>query len=199
MDAYDTGRAHVMVMDGANVVGTCRVKCYESGRDIRTSYTAQRYDLNNLYCYGSPMMEVGRLCVAEGAAEADVLRLTWAALTQIVDAQEVGLIFGCASFPGVDPTPYVAAFSYLAQRHMAPADWAPDRRADEVVTLKSVTEKSDAIQQLPTLLRSYLSMGGWVSDHAVVDREMNTLHVFTGLEVAQIPPRRAAALRAIMG
>ena len=37
-------------------------------------------------------------------------------------------------------------------------------------------------------------MGGWVSDHAVVDRQMNTLHVFTGLEIAAIPrPAKAVA------
>ena len=49
---------------------------------------------------------------------------------------------------------------------------------------------------MPPLLRSYLTMGGWVSDHAVVDRDLNTLHVFTGLEIASIPAARAKALRA---
>ena len=52
---------------------------------------------------------------------------------------------------------------------------------------------------MPPLLRTYLGMGGWVSDHAVIDRAMNTLHVFTGVEVAAIPPARAKALRAIAG
>ena len=37
--------------------------------------------------------------------------------------------------------------------------------------------------RMPPLLRTYLLMGGWVSDHAVVDRHMDTLHVFTGLEI----------------
>jgi hypothetical protein len=50
---------------------------------------------------------------------------------------------------------------------------------------------------MPPLLRSYLVMGGWVSDHAVVDRDMNTLHVFTGVEVAAIPAARQRSLRAI--
>ncbi len=38
-------------------------------------------------------------------------------------------------------------------------------------------------------------MGGWVSDHAVIDEAMNTLHVFTGVEVSAIPEARARALR----
>jgi putative hemolysin len=52
---------------------------------------------------------------------------------------------------------------------------------------------------MPPLLRTYLAMGGWVSDHAVVDRDLGTLHVFTGLEIAAIPPGRARALRAVAG
>jgi putative hemolysin len=51
---------------------------------------------------------------------------------------------------------------------------------------------------MPPLLRTYLMMGGWVSDHAVVDRVMNTLHVFTGLEIARIPPARKKLLRALV-
>jgi phytoene dehydrogenase-like protein len=53
-----------------------------------------------------------------------------------------------------------------------------------------------ALRQMPPLLRSYLAMGGWVSDHAVVDRDLGTLHVCTGVEIAAIPPSRARLLRA---
>jgi putative hemolysin len=52
---------------------------------------------------------------------------------------------------------------------------------------------------MPPLLKTYLLMGGWVSDHAVVDNDLNTLHVFTGLEIRAIPPARAKALRMVAG
>ena len=54
-----------------------------------------------------------------------------------------------------------------------------------------------AMLRMPPLLRTYLIMGGWVSDHAVVDDQMNTLHVFTGLEISAIPPARKRLLRAV--
>ena len=54
-----------------------------------------------------------------------------------------------------------------------------------------------AAATMPPLLRSYLAMGAWVSDHAVIDRDLNTLHVFTGVEIAAIPPARARLLRAL--
>jgi hypothetical protein len=41
-------------------------------------------------------------------------------------------------------------------------------------------------------------LGGWVSDHAVIDPDLDTLHVFTAVEVARIPPARARALRALV-
>lgn len=53
--------------------------------------------------------------------------------------------------------------------------------------------------ELPPLLRTYLLMGGRVSDHAVIDTELDTLHVFTGLEIAAIPGAGARALRALSG
>ena len=52
---------------------------------------------------------------------------------------------------------------------------------------------------MPPLLRSYLAMGGWVSDHAVVDPVLRTMHVFTGVEIGTIPPARQRLLRATAG
>ena len=54
-----------------------------------------------------------------------------------------------------------------------------------------------AMRAMPPLLKIYLIMGGWVSDHAVVDSHMNTLHVFTGVEIGMIPPERKRLLRAL--
>jgi len=52
-----------------------------------------------------------------------------------------------------------------------------------------------ALRRMPPLLRSYLVMGGWVSDHAVIDNDLNTLHVFTGVEVKRVPRKRVSLLR----
>ena len=51
--------------------------------------------------------------------------------------------------------------------------------------------------RMPPLLKAYLMMGGWVSDHAVIDYHMNTLHVFTAVEIGLIPPLRKRRLRAL--
>ena len=94
-------------------------------------------------------------------------------------------------------------YTWLNAQHLAPERWRPGRKAPEICPLqRNATQIVDlrlALSQMPTLLRSYLSMRGWVSDHAVVDRDLNTLHVFTGVEVAAIPPARKRLPRAIAG
>jgi len=98
-------------------------------------------------------------------------------------------------------TPYRGAFDVLAASHLAPNNLAPKVKSDTVIrfadTAGPVTDRRAALGQLPPLLKTYLTMGGWVSDHAVIDADMNTLHVFTALEIAAIPVARARALRAV--
>ena len=113
------------------------------------------------------------------------------------------MLFGCSSFHGTDAEYYADAFAMLKERHIAPRRWLPRIKAPNVFRfaqrLRRAPDRKRALKTMPPLLRSYLTMGGWVSDHAVVDTDLNTLHVFTGLEIRAIPPARARALRAVAG
>ncbi|WP_333712285.1 GNAT family N-acetyltransferase [Yoonia sp.] len=195
-DRFDLRCKHLMVLDGHGaLVATARVMLFASGAEIEASYAAQYYDLAGLATQRTPIMEVGRFCIAPTAQGADVLRLAWAVLTHLVDKAGATVLFGCTSFQGIDPQPYGAGFTRLFQRYQSPADLRPRARAKEVIPFATMTDTGSA--PLPPLLRTYLAMGGWVSDHAVVDRAMNTLHVFTCVSLDQIPPARARALRAL--
>ena len=195
-DRFDAGCLHLMVEDQCGRLVACvRLLQMRSGAQILEGYAAQFYDLSGLAQVPAPMIEVGRFCVAPDVLDADVLRLAWGALTGLVDRQGVAMLFGCSSFAGTDPAPYGRAFARLAARHLGPEQWRPAIRAPEAYPLADVRPDGDA--PMPPLLRTYLAMGGWVSDHAVVDRAMNTLHVFTCLDVAAVPPARARALRAL--
>lgn len=202
-DAFDARCRHVLVEDRRNgaLVASYRLLSLDGTR-IGQSYSAQFYGLEALAGFTGPMLEVGRFCVAPGNSDGDVLRIAWAALTRIVDAERVGMLFGCSSFAGTDPGPYGEAFALLGARHLAPARWRPVARADETVGFGEAGPGADAkagLKAIPMLLRTYLAMGGWVSDHAVIDRDLGTLHVFTGLEVGGVPPARARSLRGLVG
>nr|WP_234967400.1 GNAT family N-acetyltransferase [Octadecabacter temperatus] len=202
-DGFDSLCDHVLVEDPAGkLICSFRILYAASGDDVAASYSAQFYDLTRLAEYAEPMLELGRFCVSPDVQDPDVLRIAWGMLAQVVDARSVGLLFGCSSFAGTDAVTYGDAFALLAANHQAPKVWTPAVKATDVVPfgdLGSAVTRKVAMEQLPALLKTYLSMGGWVSDHAVVDTQMNTLHVFTGLEIAAIPPARAKALRAISG
>lgn len=203
-DGFDTICDHVLIEDGAGRVVCCfRVLALGSGADLGVSYSAQYYDLKRLSAYDAPMVELGRFCVHPDVTDPDVLRIAWGMLAAFVGARGAGMLFGCSSFAGTNAALYNQAFDLLAARHLAPAAWAPDVGTGDVVAFAkgtpAVTNHRAAMGQVPSLLKTYLSMGGWVSDHAVVDPDMNTLHVFTGLEIAAIPEARAKALRRVAG
>ena len=148
------------------------------------------------------MLELGRFCVAPENQDPDILRIAWALLTEIVDRDAVKMLFGCSSFTGMETAPHLDAFALLRARHLGPRRWLPQVKAAETfrygTLLRRLPDARNGWLGIPPLLRTYLMMGGWVSDHAVVDRQMKTLHVFTGLEIGAIPEKRKRLLRAMV-
>ena len=183
------------------LVCSFRMLPLDGGAEIERSYSAQFYELSALRQFNGPMVEMGRFCIHPEARDPDILRVAWGAMTRFVDDHGVELLFGCSSFKGTDAEAYADAFAMLKERHLAPRRWLPRVKAPSVFRFaqKLRLRKPDAKRAMlgmPPLLRTYLLMGGWVSDHAVVDTHMNTLHVFTGVEIAAIPPARKRLLRA---
>ncbi|MBF9022726.1 GNAT family N-acetyltransferase [Rhodobacterales bacterium FZCC0069] len=200
-DPYDALCDHILVetQEAGELVACFRLMCLPDGASLHTSYSAQFYDLSPLSDFDGPMVEMGRFCLAPEVHDPDILRLAWGALTAYVDEIGVKLLFGCSSFRGTDAQPYHDAFALLRDRHIAPARWRPQIKSSHVfpfaAKLRRKPDLKRAMATLPPLLRSYLMLGGWVSDHAVIDQDLNTLHVFTGLEIAAVPPARARLLR----
>ncbi|MEO0752767.1 MAG: GNAT family N-acyltransferase [Pseudomonadota bacterium] len=202
-DPFDARCSHILVEEvgTGRLVSSFRMLHLTHGHEIERTYSAQFYELSALRQFEGPMVEMGRFCIDPEVQDADVLRVAWAAMTRYVDAHGVEMLFGCSSFKGTDADPYFDAFAMLKDRHLAPRRWLPRVKAPSVFRFaerlrRRTPDAKQAMLGMPPLLRTYLMMGGWVSDHAVVDRQMDTLHVFTGLEIAAIPPVRKRLLRA---
>ena len=204
-DALDEICTHILVEDSETGAVLCcfRMLCL-SGSDLAQSYSAQYYELSALEAFEGPMVEMGRFCThPDYSSDPDVLRIAWGAMTAYVDAHGVELLFGCSSFAGTDTAAYLDSFAILKERHLAPKRWLPRVKAPNVfryaLNSSRTPDMKRAMRAMPPLLRTYLMMGGWVSDHAVVDKKMNTLHVFTGVEIRAIPAARKRLLRAVVG
>lgn len=202
-DAFDAACCHVLVEENRSerLVCTFRLLPLERGRQIERSYSAQYYELSALHEFSGSLVEIGRFCIHPEISDPDILRLAWGAIAAFVDDQGIELLFGCSSFSGTEADTYMDAFAFLKERHLAPTRWLPRVKAPNVFRfaqrLRRKPDLKRAMQRMPPLLRSYLLMGGWVSDHAVVDSDLGTLHVFTGLEIGTIPPARKRLLRAV--
>lgn len=204
-DRFDDICAHVLIEDSKTGQLVCcfRFLPLKDGAEIDRSYSAQYYELSRLRTFRGPMVELGRFCIHPHFRDADILRVAWGAMTAYVDENGVELLFGCSSFKGTEADQYLDAFTVLRDRHIAPKRWLPRVKAPRVFRFAQLLRRKPdaklAMLRMPPLLRTYLLMGGWVSDHAVVDDQMNTLHVFTGLEISAIPPARKKLLRAVAG
>jgi putative hemolysin len=205
-DAFDGRCLHVLVEELASGTLVCcfRLMPLRDGAEIDASYSAQFYDLAALRSFAGPMVEMGRFCLHPAWKDPDILRVAWGAMTRHVDETGVELLFGCSSFDGADAETHAEALTLLKDAHLAPKRWLPRVKAPQVFRFarklrQRHADPKRALLTMPPLLRTYLMMGGWVSDHAVIDRDLNTLHVFTGVEIRLIPPARARLLRGVAG
>lgn len=193
---------HMLIEDRRTGDLACcfRLLPLQNGSEIARTYSARYYDLSALADYPERMVEMGRFCVHPDYRDPDVLRVAWGAMTRYVEDRGVGMLFGCSSFKGTDADAYMDAFALLKEKHLAPTRWLPRVKAPKVFRYaKQLRLRRPDVKlanlRMPPLLRTYLMMGGWVSDHAVIDNDLNTLHVFTGVEIARVPPSRARLLR----
>ena len=193
-DPYDAACQHVLVTTQGVAVAGFRTQYFAQNQSFSGSYAAQFYNLSNFERQPGPMIELGRFCLHPDHPDPDILRLAWASLTMLVDAAEATTLFGCTSFDGADPARHRAALGYLFHHHTGPETFRPGRIAPQTVALSDLAPPGHR-PPLPPLLKTYLAMGGWVSDHAVLDHDLDTTHVFTALTIAAIPPARAHALR----
>ena len=196
VDDFDALCQHVLIenLETEKLICCYRILKFDSGKNISSSYSSQFYDLKVIENFTEPMIEVGRFCIDPEVNDPSVVLTAWAALAQIVDHNETELLFGCSSFEGIEKEKYFDSFALLRDRYMAPDHWRPKIKAAQVFCYSKdliyKVDKKKALLNMPPLLKTYLSMGAWVSDHAVVDLNMKTLHLFTGMEISKIPKSR---------
>jgi len=198
-DAFDDTSLHLWVGHvGQGPSATARLALHHTPAQVLAGYSAQFYDLSRLAQAGLPVLELGRLCRAEASknAEADVLRLIWAGVARIVLKTNAKRLVGCTSFPTVNPADFAPVLSLLSAQHVGPHALRPDRKPGQSHSLAShqAPMHPSTARQMPPLLRAYLMLGGWVSDHLVVDPDLATSHIFTCVDIATMPEARKRLL-----
>ncbi len=188
-DRFDDLCRHILIRDrrDGRAVAGFRFRMLRADQ-VASTYTAQFYDLSALSACPGPLAELGRLALEPAHRGPDCQRLVLAALTRLVLAERVRVIFGCTSFPGADASRHAPALAWLNKHHPAL------QSVPSLCPVAATSADQPDGRGVPSLLRSYLAMGGRVGAEPASDPDLDTLHVFTMLDVAQMPEARARAL-----
>lgn len=204
-DPYDPLCDHLLVIDhaapgGPRVVGTYRLLRESVARAAGGFYSAGEFDLGPLL-YGparphGELLELGRSCVLAPWRTSATIALLWRGIADYLARHPIGLMFGCASFPGTRIADHAMALSYLAHHHLAAPECRPAVLAGRGVPLEQCPRGSydprRALLALPPLVKGYLRAGAQFGDGAFVDQAFNTIDVCVVLPVAGIDPRYAS-------
>ena len=186
-DSFDEYCDHLLMIDralgagAAGVVGTYRLLRRSAAARRGQFYSVDEYDISNILSFPGEILELGRSCVAPTHRQRSILQLMWKGIADYVLYHDIGLMFGCASLPGVDPREHALALSYLYHQHLAPPNFRPralpGRYVDMNMMPREQVNARAALAQLPPLIKGYLRLGGFVGDGAVVDTQFHTIDV----------------------
>ena len=186
-DEFDLVADHLLVIDHARgegprgVVGTYRLIRREAARQIGRFYSADEYDIGVIEDYPGEILELGRSCVDAEHRTGQIMQLLWRGIAAYVFQYDIGLMFGCASLPGIDPESLALPLSYLYHHRLAPphlrARALAGRYTDMRLMDAAAVDQRRALAALPPLIKGYLRLGGCVGDGAVIDHQFHTTDV----------------------
>ncbi|MGK9054665.1 GNAT family N-acetyltransferase [Neorhizobium sp. CSC1952] len=202
VDAYDAICDHLLVIDNAiegdiedQIVGTYRLLRQDVALANGGFYSASEFDIEPLLARHPEkrFMELGRSCVLPDYRTKRTVELLWQGNWAYSLKHGMNAMFGCASFPGVQPEEHALALSFLHHTVSAKGEWAvsarPELRRDmDLMPFEGVNARK-ALSALPPLIKGYLRLGAMIGDGAVVDHAFNTTDVLVVLPIASISSR----------
>lgn len=188
VDPYDSYCDHLLVFDHSlrdhgisPVVGTYRLLRQEVAMKHAGFYASHEYDISRLQEYPGEILELGRSCVHADYRSRPTLQLLWRAIAAYVNFHQIEILFGCASFPGIDPKALEYQLSFLYHHHLAPPAVRTQALPDRYVSMQTIDyHKIDPRRMfltLPPLIKGYIRVGAYIGDGAVVDTDFNTTDV----------------------
>ncbi len=196
-DRFDPYFDHLLLEDmtrgdaaGGRVVGVYRLLRADQAARVGQFYSEDEYDISVLRNSGRRLMELGRSCVDARYRGGAAMFHLWQGLAAYVADHGIDVMFGVASFHGTDPVALAQPLSLLHHRHLAPpalrvrALPAHFQRMDLVPP--EALERRAAILQVPSLIKGYLRLGGFVGEGAFVDHRFNTTDVCLIMDTARL-------------
>ena len=188
-DEFDPVVDHLVLVDNRrsrealdHVVGVYRLLPGERAEAFGRFYCDSEYDLAPLRASGRSLLELGRSCVDPAFRGGSGMFLMWNALAEYVLARDIQILFGVASFHGLDAQALAQPLAWLHHHHLAPPEIRPHARPDGYQRMDLIPEadldRRAAMAGMPALIKAYLRLGGQIGEGAWLDRPFNTTDVF---------------------
>ena len=188
-DMFDAVCDHLLVIDrsrakGENpVIGTYRLMRRSVAKAFGRFYSESEFDIRNIIAFdeGGEVLELGRSCVDAAYRNRASMQLLWRGIGAYLSHYNIQLMFGCASFAGIDASKHLMALSYLHHFHLAPENLRsyalPECRAKIDYLPKEQIDTGKAVVGMPPLVKGYLRLGCYIGDGIAVDTDYNCLDI----------------------
>lgn len=199
-DAFDPLFDHLLLIDtrrdaGAldDVVGVYRLLPGDRIGPQGQFYSEDEYDLTPLRRSGRRLLELGRSCVHRDYRMGMAMFHLWNGLADYVLERDIEVLFGVASFHGTDPAPLAMALAWLHHHHLAPEALRVTARPPHVQPMDLMPpdriDRRAAMQAMPSLIKAYLRLGGFVGEGAWTDHAFNTTDVCLLMDTGRMSAR----------
>ena len=196
-DRFDPFFDHLLLEDdtrGGEIVGVYRLLRDDQSAQAGQFYSEDEYDLSVLKQSGRRCMELGRSCLARDYRGGAAMYHLWNGLARYVAEHKIEILFGVASFHGTDPGALAQPLSLLHHRHLAPEELrvrALDHAYQNMNLLpEAQIDRRAAMLEVPSLIKAYLRLGGFVGEGAFVDRAFNTTDVCLIMDTQKLSGRQ---------
>ena len=198
-DEFDRYCDHLLVVDVSTnphrIVGTYRVMMQNQAILAGGYYTQKEYNLAPLFAANpsARFLELGRSCVLSDYRNKRTMELLWHGAWSYAVENKIDIMFGCASFPGVDPKDVVESLVWLSENAAMDSHENCESTAISGFSIRELQSDNvnlrAAMSGMPALLKGYLRLGAKIGSHAVIDHQFGTIDVLVVLKVADINPR----------
>jgi putative hemolysin len=186
-DELDPFCDHLLVIDHNkkskrdSIIGTYRLIRKPMTQIHGKFYTEGEFDISKILRKKCEILELGRSCVDKSYRDKPIIKLLWKAISAYMEHYKIKILFGCASFNGINYKKYKDQLSYLHHFHLAPESIRPTSLPPNNIELNYLQKKDlntvEIFKSLPPLLKGYLRLGAYVSDGAFIDKQFNTIDI----------------------
>ena len=202
IDSWDAYCDHLLVLDRVlegdvedQIVGTYRILRHEVAAAHGGFYSGSEFEVERLVARhpAKRFMELGRSCVLPPYRSKRTVELLWQGCWAYALRHQIDVMFGCASFPGIQPEVHALALSFLHNSVRAKGEWEVAARPElyremDLMPSEAINAKQ-ALMAMPPLIKGYLRLGAMIGSGAVVDQAFNTTDVLIVLPISSISGR----------